>query len=99
MATKKTEPNAETPTEQATAQAEAAPVKIQGVDGVYYIVNPAGAIHGVDREHARDRLKIAGWRLASEEEVATYKGQPIQRADRPICQPWNPDPDAQLEAL
>ena len=94
MATKKPETSAEAPTEQADA-----PVKTQGVDGVYYIVNPAGAIHGVDREHARDRLKIAGWRLATEEEVAIYKDQPIQRADRPICQPWNPDPDAQLEAL
>lgn len=73
-------------------------VKRQGVNGDYYIVNPAGAIHGVTRDHAATRLKVAGWRLATEEEISTYLGQPIQRHDRPICEPWTADPDKQLEA-
>lgn len=64
----------------------------------YHVVNPAGAIHCVTREHARERLAIAGWRLATAEEVATLKERNgHQRADRPICRPWSPDPDAQLD--
>lgn len=110
MATKKAttapaEPTEEAATEQPTEQpptepeAPPAPVKRQGVKGVYYLVNPGGAVHGVDREHAAWRLKTAGWRLATEEEIATYLGQPLQVHDRPICQPWTPDPDKQLAAL
>lgn len=89
-------PDEQPPAEQPTEQA---PVKRQGVGGAYYLVNPGGAIHGVDRDHAAWRLKTAGWRLATEEEIATYLAQPIQRHDRPICAPWTPDPDKQLAAL
>lgn len=93
-----TEPTAETPTEQAPP--EAPPAKRQSVNGVYYIVNPSGAIHSVDRAHAADRLKTAGWRLATEEEIAAYLvPESIQRHDRPICAPWTADPDKQLAAL
>lgn len=88
-------PATEQPTEQPTEQAP----KRQGVGGVYYLVNPGGAIHGVDREHAAWRLKSAGWRLATEEEIVVYLGQPLQIHDRPICAPWTPDPDKQLAAL
>ena len=69
----------------------------------YFIVNPAGAIHEVDRAHATWRLGQAGWRLATKAEVAElYSARgPLkpgeQRADRPICEPWSPDPDAQID--
>jgi len=88
----------ETQPEETTTPAEAPP-KAQGANGVYYLVNPGGAIHGVDREHARWRLASPGWRLATEDEIVTYKGQAIQRSDRPICTPWSPDPDKQLAEL
>lgn len=100
MATPKAKPEettAVTPSEPAAEPPK--PAKLQGASGVYYLVNPGGAVHGVDRAHAASRLKTAGWRLATEEEIAAYRGQSIQRADRPICQPWTPDPDAQLAAL
>lgn len=64
----------------------------------YFLVNPAGAIHEVTREHARERLKIAGWRLATAAEVAELERRGgEQRADDPICPPWSPDPDAQID--
>lgn len=75
----------------------AKPKKVQGARGIYYLVNPAGAIHSVDREHARTRLAVAGWRLATEDEIATYKSQPVQRSDAPIAPKWTPDPDLQIE--
>lgn len=72
----------------------------QGANEAYYLVNPAGAIHSVSKEHARVRLAQVGWRLATDEEIAVYLGQRVQRADRPIAPAWTPDPDAQLaEAL
>lgn len=65
---------------------------------IYYIVNPAGAIHVVDYEHARWRLQFAGWRSATAEEVAEYRergGNQVHNA--PICQPWTPEPVALTE--
>lgn len=98
MATKaKTDASTSSATDTKTE--ETAPPKAQGAGGVYYIVNPAGAIHGVDREHAKWRLAAPGWRLATEDEIATYKGQKVQRSDKPICVPWSPDPDKQLAEL
>lgn len=82
-----------------TESTEPKPAKVQGADGIYYIVNPAGAIHGVDRDHAKWRLASPGWRLATEDEIAAYKGAKVQRSDRPICTPWSPDPDKQLAEL
>lgn len=35
---------------------------------LYYIVNPAGAIHTCDRDHARLRLTQKGYRLATPDE-------------------------------
>jgi hypothetical protein len=94
-----TKPTTE-PTEPTTPpEAPAKPIKQQGKDGAYYIVNPAGAVHGVTREHARGRLATAGWRMATEDEIATYQSQEIQRHDRPIAAPWSPDPDAQLAEI
>ena len=39
------------------------------------------------------------FQAASAEEIATYRGQPMQRWDAPIANPWSPDPDAQLADL
>lgn len=75
------------------------PAKRQGLGGAYYIVNPAGAVHGVTRDHAKARLAVAGWRMATEDEIATYQSQEIQRHDRPIATPWSPDPDAQIAEI
>lgn len=98
--TKPTKPAAEQPEAPPAEQpTEQAPIKRQGTDGVYYLVNPGGAIHGVTRDHAAGRLKTAGWRLATEEEIAAYATQPLQVHDRPICAPWTADPDKQLAAL
>lgn len=66
------------------------------VERTYFIVNPAGAIHEVTREHATMRLKQVGFRLATRDEVAELnKRGGNQRWDRPICQPWSPDPDVE----
>lgn len=58
----------------------------------YYIVNPAGAIHGVDEANARMRLRQVGYRMAESEEVAVYKETRVQRSDAPIARPWSPEP-------
>lgn len=80
-------------TETKTAKAE----KQQGKDGAYYLVNPAGAIHNVDKEHARYRLASPGWRLATEAEIVLLQNTRTQRFDRPLCKPWTPDPDEQIK--
>ena len=67
--------------------------KYQGKNGGFYIVNPAGAIHTVTREHATQRLRIAGWRLAEDHEIETYKEVRVQRHNKPICEPWSPEPE------
>lgn len=66
--------------------------KYQGVDGVFYIVNPAGAVHSVEKAHARARLQKAGWRLANDGEIELYNESKIQRFDQPIAEPWTPEP-------
>lgn len=64
----------------------------------YFLVNPAGAIHSVSREHARERLKLAGWRLASQAEVDELRARSgHQRWDDPICAPWTPEPPLEPE--
>lgn len=63
----------------------------------YHIVNPKGAIHQATREHAKWRLSMPGWRLATEAEVAELAARSgLQVADAPICAPWSPDPAVQL---
>jgi|GEM_PF-2652974 len=53
----------------------------------YFIVNPAGAVHQVSREHAQWRLKQAGWRMATDEEIARYEKTSVQEAGKPIAKP------------
>lgn len=67
----------------------------QGVKGAFYLVNPAGAIHSCDREHAKNRLRQPGWRLAEDPEIEVYQETPVQRHDRPICEPWTPEPEVE----
>lgn len=72
---------------------------------VYYLVNPAGAIHTVTKEHARMRLKQIGFRLATAEEIKKYqeleaeakrmKKHFMQESGKPICKPHSVDPDDQ----
>lgn len=64
----------------------------QGKEGVYYIVNPAGAVHDCSRDHATMRLKILGYRLATDAEIEQYTERKMQRFDQPIAEPWSPDP-------
>lgn len=85
--------------EKQAPKAKAKPVRpAKAPEKVYYVVNPAGTIHGVDREHARGRLRQAGWRLATAEEVAelTTRGG-HQTWDDPICEPWAPEPEPEPE--
>lgn len=63
----------------------------------YYIVNPAGAIHEVTREHMAERLKHVGYRPATEPEIAAYKGARLQRFDRPIAKPHSTEPEGVVE--
>lgn len=51
----------------------------------YFVVNPAGAVHEVTREHAEYRLSLAGWRMATDDEIARYKQAPVQSARAPIA--------------
>ena len=60
----------------------------------YYIVNPKGTIHSVNREHARMRLKQAGWRIATADEVAKLKAADgNQIFNKPLAKPFSPEPD------
>lgn len=59
---------------------------------LYYIVNPAGAIHDVTRSHAERLLGLPGYRNASPDEVALLRQTPVQRFDRPLCAPFRPTP-------
>jgi hypothetical protein len=64
----------------------------------YYIVNPAGALHEVSYEHARARLRQIGYRTATAEEIAELKRRGgNQRFDDPIAEPFNPQPEPQVE--
>jgi hypothetical protein len=69
--------------------------------GRYFIVNKAGAIHEVTREHAEERLRQVGFRMATKAEITQYLGQGgNQRHDEPICPPWSPEPVAiELDGL
>lgn len=64
---------------------------------VYYLVNPAGAIHEVDYSHAKNRLRQLGYRMATDEEITIYRETRVQRADRPIARPWSPEPEPDVE--
>lgn len=74
------------------------PAKMQGKGGIFWIVNPAGAVHSVTKEHAAVRLKTSlGWRKATEAEIKKAIEAPLQRFDDPICKPWSPDIDLETE--
>lgn len=65
----------------------------------YFVVNPAGAVHEVTREHAEQRLSLAGWRMATDDEIARYEQTPVQSARAPIAPPDAPDlPDEGAES-
>lgn len=63
----------------------------------YFIVNPAGAVHEVTREHARARLQEIGYRMATAKEVAAYKKAPAHRGLGPVAAAWSPEPDVEVE--
>lgn len=61
----------------------------------YFIVNPAGAIHEVDYDHAQERLKQPGYRSATKAEVKKLQAAGgNQRFDQPICEPFKATPVA-----
>lgn len=64
--------------------------KYQGKDGGFYIVNPKGCVHSATREHTAERLRLPGWRLATDEEIEAFKKAKVQRFDAPIAEPWSP---------
>jgi len=92
-------------TTKSTAKAD----KEQGKNGAYYLVNPAGGIHSCTKEHAKSRLRVAGWRMATEAEIAKLlkqtpvkklkDGTPKYKGLGPIAPRWSPDPDAQITEL
>lgn len=71
--------------------------KYQAVGGVYYIVNPAGAVHNCDRDHAQWRLRTAGWRLAADDEIARFLNERVQAVGAPFGEPFEPLPDIEPE--
>ncbi len=50
-------------------------VEPSSASGIYYIVNPHGAIHECDGAHAKERLQQVGWRLATADEVKRLEEQ------------------------
>jgi len=65
---------------------------------VYYIVNPAGAVHVVPRGIAAERLKQRGFRMATPAEIAAYeKAGGNQRFDKPLAEPWSPEPEDEVD--
>ena len=58
---------------------------------VLYVVNPSGAVHDVTEEHARELLRNAGWRVATQAEIDQLAAQHgHQEADNPIAARWEP---------
>lgn len=58
----------------------------------FFIVNPAGAVHEVPEAIAKERLGQVGYRMATKAEVDAYLAADVQRFDRPIAEPFNPEP-------
>lgn len=72
--------------------------KLQGKDGVYWIVNPAGAVHNVSKQHGVDRMMTSlGYRWATEAEITKCINREVQRFDDPICEAWSPEPPEPIE--
>lgn len=67
-------------------------------DKSYYLVNPAGAIHILPHTLATQRLKTAGWRLATKEEIGLYiKAKGRQSTKHMIAKRWSPEPPKEQE--
>lgn len=75
---------------------------------VIYLINPAGCMHKVTREHARAKMKeSAGYRPATKEQIAKYydardeakqkKKSFIQSHEKPLFAPWTPEPPEDQE--
>lgn len=72
----------------------------------FFIVNPAGAIHEVTEDHARELLAKVGYRNASAADVKKLNSQRgnlkpgEQRFDEPICEPFTATPEpVEVEGL
>ena len=86
-------------TKPKTAAARIAATGSEKKGRVYYIVNPAGAIHAVNYEQAKWRLALPGWRQATAEEVTALKDRGGNQVhDDPIAPRWSPEP-AELPEL
>jgi hypothetical protein len=59
-------------------------VTMQGDGGNWWIVNPHGTIHAVDKEHAKQKCVLEDWRLATYEEIALFRERRTQTFDKPI---------------
>ena len=60
----------------------------------YYIVNPSGTVHQVNRDHASRRLRQVGFRLATKAEIAKLKrAKGKQTTRKRIAEPWAPEVD------
>ena len=57
-------------------------------DPVYYITNPAGAVHDCTEAHARARLRNPKFRLSTDAEIEQYLERYMQTAAEPIADPW-----------
>ncbi len=63
-----------------------------------WIVNPAGALHQATREHARERFRSAGWRRATDAEIAELGERAGHQVwDDPIARPWAPEADVDAD--
>ncbi len=85
------------PNHQTTEPSNHPTIEPATAEKTHYIVNPFGAIHECDRAHAREKLGIIGWRIATQTEITAYHNAGgNQRFDQPIAKPWTPDPDAEI---
>lgn len=58
----------------------------------FFIVNPAGAVHEVNEDHAKVRLGQIGYRMATKPEIDEYLKRPTQLFDDPIAEPFQAEP-------
>jgi hypothetical protein len=67
----------------------------------YFIMNPSGAIHEVDKELAALRLKQSqGYRVPSKEQIKAYLSKGMQLSDAPIGERYDPQPeDANMDGI
>lgn len=74
------------------------PKKSKEPEKTYFIVNPHGCIHEVSYDLAKQVLRKIGYRKATQAEIEELKKhEGHQTFDDPIAEPFNPEPDAELE--